>query len=245
MSVFRYTMARLAPQTLGSLKQAGKVVCIGRNYADHIAELNNMKPKQPFFFLKPTSSIVLPGEGPCLRPKGVNMHFEVELALVIGKLVRDLKADDTKGAIDAIAAYAVAIDMTARNAQDEAKKKGLPWDIAKGFDTFLPMSNIIPKTAIANPQDVELFLEVNGETRQQGSTNLMIYQIPRILSDISKVMALHPGDIVLTGTPAGVGPVQPGDVMRAGVRVSGKELEEGKIEVPVEESPSSYVFKET
>lgn len=135
--------------------------------------------------------------------------------------------------------------MTARNAQDEAKKKGLPWDIAKGFDTFLPMSNIIPKTAIANPQDVELFLEVNGETRQQGSTNLMIYQIPRILSDISKVMALHPGDIVLTGTPAGVGPVQPGDVMRAGVRVSGKELEEGKIEVPVEESPSSYVFKET
>ncbi|CAH0049789.1 unnamed protein product [Clonostachys solani] len=245
MSVFRYTMARLAPQTLGSLKQAGKVVCIGRNYADHIAELNNMKPKQPFFFLKPTSSIVLPGEGPCLRPKGVNMHFEVELALVIGKLVRDLKADDTKGAIDAIAAYAVAIDMTARNAQDEAKKKGLPWDIAKGFDTFLPMSNVIPKTAIANPQDVELFLEVNGETRQQGSTNLMIYQIPRILSDISKVMALHPGDIVLTGTPAGVGPVQPGDVMRAGVRVSGKELEEGKIEVPVEESPSSYVFKET
>ncbi|CAI6095736.1 unnamed protein product [Clonostachys chloroleuca] len=245
MSVFRYTMARLAPQTLGSLKQAGKVVCIGRNYADHIAELNNMKPKQPFFFLKPTSSIVLPGEGPCLRPKGVNMHFEVELALVIGKLVRDLKADDTKGAIDAISAYAVAIDMTARNAQDEAKKKGLPWDIAKGFDTFLPMSNIIPKTAIANPQDVELFLEVNGETRQQGSTNLMIYQIPRILSDISKVMALHPGDIVLTGTPAGVGPVQPGDVMRAGVRVSGKELEEGKIEVPVEESPSSYVFKET
>ncbi|CAH0016273.1 unnamed protein product [Clonostachys rhizophaga] len=245
MSVFRYTMARLAPQALGSLKQAGKVVCIGRNYADHIAELNNMKPKQPFFFLKPTSSIVLPGEGPCLRPKGVNMHFEVELALVIGKLVRDLKADDTKGAIDAIAAYAVAIDMTARNAQDEAKKKGLPWDIAKGFDTFLPMSNIIPKTAISNPQDVELFLEVNGETRQQGSTNLMIYQIPRILSDISKVMALHPGDIVLTGTPAGVGPVQPGDVMRAGVRVSGKELEEGKIEVPVEESPSSYVFNET
>lgn len=142
-------------------------------------------------------------------------------------------------------AYAVAIDMTARNVQNEAKKKGLPWDIAKGFDTFLPMSNIIPKAAIANPHDVELFLEVNGETRQQGSTNLMIYQIPRIMSDISKVMALHPGDIVLTGTPAGVGPVVPGDVMRAGVRVAGKELEEGKIEVPVEESPSSYMFAET
>jgi 2-keto-4-pentenoate hydratase/2-oxohepta-3-ene-1,7-dioic acid hydratase in catechol pathway len=135
--------------------------------------------------------------------------------------------------------------MTARNVQNEAKKKGLPWDIAKGFDTFLPMSNIIPKTAIADPHDVELFLEVNGETRQKGSTNLMIYQIPRILSDISKVMALQPGDIVLTGTPAGVGPVSPGDVMRAGVRVGGKELEEGKIDIPVEESTSSYSFAET
>jgi 2-keto-4-pentenoate hydratase/2-oxohepta-3-ene-1,7-dioic acid hydratase in catechol pathway len=135
--------------------------------------------------------------------------------------------------------------MTARNAQNEAKKKGLPWDIAKGFDTFLPMSRVIPKATIQDPQDVELFLQVNGETRQQGSTNLMIYQIPRILSDISKVMTLHPGDIVLTGTPAGVGPVNPGDVMRAGVRINGVEVEEGKIEVPVEESPSSYVFSET
>lgn len=143
------------------------------------------------------------------------------------------------------AAYAVAIDMTARNVQDEAKKKGLPWDIAKGFDTFLPMSKVIPKSAIADPHDVELFLQVNGETRQQGSTGLMIYQIPRIMSDISKVMTLMPGDIVLTGTPAGVGPVVPGDLMRAGVRVNGKELEEGKMEVKVEKSPSSYEFAET
>lgn len=173
------------------------------------------------------------------------MHFEVELALVIGKMVRDLKAEDQKGALDAIAAYAIAIDMTARNAQNEAKRKGLPWDIAKGFDTFLPMSNIIPKSAISDPHNVELYLEVNGQTKQKGSTNLMIYQIPRILSDISKVMTLQPGDIVLTGTPAGVGPVIPGDVMRAGIRVDGKELEQGKIEVPVEESPSSYVFAET
>lgn len=204
-----------------------------------------MKPKQPFFFLKPPSSIVLPGEGSCLRPKGINMHFEVELALVIGKLVRDLKADDTKGALDAISSYAVAIDMTARNAQDEAKRKGLPWDIAKGFDTFLPMSGLIPKSAVADPQDLELYLDVNGKERQRGSTGLMIYRIPRILSDISRVMALHPGDIVLTGTPAGVGSVEPGDVMKAGVRAGGKELDQGRIEIPVEESPSSYVFEET
>ena len=173
------------------------------------------------------------------------MHYEVELALVMGKLVRDLRPDDYQGALDAVKAYAIAIDMTARNAQNEAKRKGLPWDIAKGFDTFLPMSNIIPKAAIADPHNIELFLKVNGETRQQGSTGLMIYQIPRILSDISKVMALQPGDIVLTGTPAGVGSVVPGDVMRAGVNVDGKELEEGKIEIGVEESPSSYEFSET
>lgn len=135
--------------------------------------------------------------------------------------------------------------MTARNAQNEAKRKGLPWDIAKGFDTFLPMSGVIPKEAIADPQDVELFLEVNGQVKQQGSTNLMIFQIPRILSDISKVMTLHPGDVVLTGTPAGVGPAVPGDVMRAGIRVGGKELAEGKIEVAVEESARDYEFAET
>ncbi|KAM0297606.1 hypothetical protein ACHAPM_009338 [Fusarium culmorum] len=238
-------MANLAPQASSSLKQAGKVICIGRNFAEHIAELNSAKPKQPFFFLKPTSSIVLPGEGAVLRPKGIEMHYEVELALIIGKLTKDLQASDVQGAMDAVKAYAVAIDFTARNAQNEAKKKGLPWSIAKGFDTFLPMSNIIPKTTIQDPHNVELFLQLNGETKQQGSTNLMIYQIPRILSDISKVMTLHPGDIVLTGTPAGVGPAAPGDVVRAGLRIDGKEVEEGAIEIPVEESPSSYTFSET
>lgn len=142
-------------------------------------------------------------------------------------------------------AYAIAIDMTARNVQDEAKRKSLPWDIAKGFDTFLPMSHIIPKAAIADPHDAELFLEVNGQPRQRGSTGLMIYRIPRLISEISRVMTLLPGDIVLTGTPAGVGPVVPGDVMRAGVRVAGKEVGEGGIEVPVELSGSAYEFTET
>ncbi|EXF82694.1 fumarylacetoacetate hydrolase [Colletotrichum paranaense] len=238
--VFRRSMA-----TAASLKRAGKVMCIGRNYADHVKELNNTRPKQPFFFLKPTSSILLPGAGPVLRPKGVDMHYEVELALILGKQVKDLKADDHKGAIDAIEAYALAIDMTARNNQNEAKKKGLPWSIAKGFDTFLPMSDIIKKSAIPDPHDIELFLKVNDVVKQEGSTNLMLFQIPRILSDISKVMTLEAGDIVLTGTPAGVGPAVPGDVIRAGLRVGGKELAEAKIEVAVEESPSSYEFAET
>ncbi|KAK5657087.1 hypothetical protein OQA88_3615 [Cercophora sp. LCS_1] len=238
-------LVRRGIATMASLKKASKVVCIGRNYADHIAELNSARPKQPFFFLKPPSSILLPGEGPVIQPKGVNLHYEVELALIIGKRLRDLEATDEQTALDAVDKYALSIDMTARNIQNEAKKKGLPWDISKGFDTFLPMSKLIEKSAIPDPHKIELYLTVNNEVRQNDSTELMLFRIPRILSDISKVMTLEEGDIVITGTPKGVGPVVPGDIMRAGIKIDGKELEEAKIEVGVEESTSSYVFAET
>ncbi|KAK1755121.1 putative mitochondrial hydrolase FMP41 [Echria macrotheca] len=231
--------------TMASLKKASKVVCIGRNYADHITELSSARPKQPFFFLKPPTSILLPGEGPVIQPKGVNLHYEVELALIIGKRLKDFEATDDATALDAVESYALSIDMTARNIQNEAKKKGLPWDISKGFDTFLPISNIIPKSAIPDPHNIELYLTVNNEIRQNDSTELMLFRIPRILSDISKVMTLEAGDIVITGTPKGVGPVVPGDVMRAGIKINGKELEEAKIEVGVEESKGPYVFSET
>jgi acylpyruvate hydrolase len=135
--------------------------------------------------------------------------------------------------------------MTARNAQWEAKKKGLPWSIAKGFDTFLPISNVIPKSSIPDPHKIELYLSVNDKIQQNDSTELMLFQIPKMISDISKVFTLEKGDIILTGTPKGVGPVVPGDVMKAGIRIDGKELEEAKLEVPVEESKSTYLFAET
>lgn len=141
--------------------------------------------------------------------------------------------------------YALSIDMTARNVQNEAKKKGLPWDICKGFDTFLPVSNVINKSAIPDPHNIELYLTVNDKVQQQDSTELMLFRIPKILGDISKVMTLNPGDIILTGTPKGVGPVVPGDVMKAGIRINGKELEEAKIEVQVEESTGAYQYGET
>lgn len=138
--------------------------------------------------------------------------------------------------------------MTARNVQNEAKKKGLPWDISKGFDTFLPISNVIPKSAIPDPHDIEVWLSVNDKMRQDDSTNLMLFDIPRMLSDISKVMALEEGDIVITGTPKGVGPVEAGDVVRGGIRVGGKELSEAAIEVEcldADESEGAYVYMET
>ena len=135
--------------------------------------------------------------------------------------------------------------MTARNTQDEAKRKGLPWSIAKGFDTFLPMSRFINKMRIPDPHDVELFLNINGQVKQNDSTGLMLFRIPRQLQEISRVMTLQAGDVVLTGTPKGVGPVEVGDVMRAGIRVGGKELEQAKIEVAVEENPGPYEYTET
>ena len=135
--------------------------------------------------------------------------------------------------------------MTARNAQDEAKKKGLPWSIAKGFDTFLPMSDYISKSLILDPHDVELYLTVNDEVRQSDSTELMLFNIPRQLSEISRIMTLEKDDVVLTGTPKGVGEVKAGDVMRAGIKVGGKELKEASMKVAVEDRDGPYKFKET
>ena len=143
------------------------------------------------------------------------------------------------------AAYAMSIDLTARNVQKEAKKNGLPWTIAKGFDTFLPISMSIPKARIPDPHNVEVFLSVNGQTKQDDSSNLMLFKIPRLLSDISQVMTLEKGDMVLTGTPKGVGIVKAGDTMRVGVRVGGKELEEGKIEVEVAEKGGLFAYTQT
>ncbi|PGH18159.1 hypothetical protein AJ80_04546 [Polytolypa hystricis UAMH7299] len=212
-----------------------KVICIGRNYADHIAELNNTRPKQPFFFLKPPSSILTAGTGPVLRPKGVSLHYEVELGLVMGKRLVDFDPKDEQGALDAISGYVVAIDMTGRNVQEAAKKAGLPWTIAKGFDTFLPISSFIPKSLIPNPHDATLNLSVDNAVRQSDSTSLMLYRIPQQLAEISRVMTLEEGDLVLTGTPKGVGEVKDGQVMRAGISVGGKAINQGEIEVLVKD----------
>lgn len=135
--------------------------------------------------------------------------------------------------------------MTARNIQEESKKKGLPWSIAKGFDTFLPISHPIPKSAIPDPYAAELWLSVDGADKQRDKVELMLFRLPRILSDISRVMKLEPGDVVLTGTPKGVGKVVAGQVMRAGINVDGKAVEEATMEVPVEDSPSKFEFSET
>ena len=135
--------------------------------------------------------------------------------------------------------------MSARNVQDEARRKGLPWDIAKGFDTFLPLSLPISRNTIKDPHDVRLWLNVNGQVRQNDNTNLMLFKIPEQLEAISSVMTLEPGDIVLTGTPKGVGPVEAGDTIEAGIETGDGPIDEALVEFSVEDSQGRYEFSET
>ncbi|KIJ16706.1 hypothetical protein PAXINDRAFT_98521 [Paxillus involutus ATCC 200175] len=205
------------------VRQGKKIVAIGRNYSEHIKELNNTRPKEPFFFLKPTTSY-LPSGGNLELPSGVVAHHEVELGFVIGKGGRDISQD---AAEHHIAGYALAVDMTARNMQDEVKKKGLPWSAVKGFDTFTPIGKFIPKSSVLDPHNLKLSLKINGATKQGGTTADMIFRIPRLIEHVSSIMALEEGDLILTGTPSGVGAVIPGDKVECALAdPNGKVLDE-------------------
>ena len=184
------------------------ILCVGRNYAAHAKELGNPESfGEPFFFLKPASSLLFPPD-PIRLPKGADVHYEVELAVVIGSKARRLKSDEE--AMACVDGYLIAIDLTARNWQNEAKTKGLPWTKAKGCDTFLPCGPFVPKTGI-NADDVKLKLSVNGIEKQNDTTATMIHKVPKLLQYASAYMTLFPGDLVLTGTPKGVGPLTIGD----------------------------------
>lgn len=198
-----------------------KIVAIGRNYAAHAKELGNKPPKEPFFFLKPTSSYV-PSGGKVEIPRGIVAHHEVELGLVIGKKGRDIPAAQ---ADSYVAGYTLAVDMTARNLQNKVRKAGLPWSSAKGFDTFTPIGGWIPKKDIPDPHNLRLSLAINGEIKQDGSTGDMIFRIPQLIEHVSSIMTLEEGDLLLTGTPEGVGPVEPGDKVLCALKdAQGKEL---------------------
>lgn len=197
----------------------GKILCIGRNYADHIKELGNETPERPVIFTKPASSVIGEGEEIVIPPYSGDCHHEAELALLIGKKGKDIAAAD---ALSHVAGYGVAIDLTLRDVQAELKKKGLPWDIAKGFDTACPLSGFVPACEVSDPQALRITLTVNGEKRQDGGTDLMIHRIPELISYLSSVFTLEPGDLVLTGTPAGVGPIKSGDQVVAEIGGVGK-----------------------
>ncbi|CAH9050492.1 unnamed protein product [Cuscuta epithymum] len=192
-----------------------KIVAVGRNYAAHAKELGNALPKEPVLFLKPTSSYLENG-GTIEVPHPLeSLHHEVELAVLIGKRARDVPEAT---AMEYVGGYGLALDMTAREIQSAAKSAGLPWTVAKGQDTFTPISSFLPPSMVPDPHDLELWLKVDGEIRQEGSTRDMIFKIPYLISHISSIMTLLEGDIILTGTPEGVGPVMVGQKIEAGIR---------------------------
>jgi len=187
---------------------AGKVVCIGQNYADHIAELNSISRPEPLFFIKPNSALCAV-ESSFEIPKNSGLcHNELELAVLIAKPLK--KASEAQ-VLEAIWGYGLALDLTLRDVQAKLKKQGRPWELAKGFDGACPISPFINKSEIASPQDVDLQLMVNNQIRQNGNTKHMIRPTYQLIAQMSQHFTLMPGDIVLTGTPAGVGPLNSGD----------------------------------
>jgi len=192
----------------------GKIICIGRNYVDHIKELGNAIPTAPVIFMKPATAVIGDGETIRIPSYSSDCHYEAELAVLIGAPGKDIPDSE---ALSHVAGYGVAIDMTLRDVQDELKKKGLPWEIAKGFDTACPLSAFVPASQIADPQALTVRLSLNGQERQNGSTGLMIHSVARIISHMSSIFTLEAGDVILTGTPSGVGRVVAGDVLAADI----------------------------
>jgi acylpyruvate hydrolase len=192
----------------------GKIVCLARNYAEHARELGNETPAAPVLFMKPATSVIGDGETVRIPAYSQECHHEVELAVLIGKQCRAVSAEQ---ALEYVAGYGTAIDMTLRDVQNQLKSKGLPWEIAKGFDTACPLSDFVPASAVADPHNLRLRLSVNGTLRQDGCSSAMIHRVPQIVAYISAIFTLEPGDVILTGTPAGVGPVAAGDVMEADI----------------------------
>ena len=193
----------------------GKIVCVGRNYTDHIIELGNEIPEKPLLFLKPASAVIFSGEKIKYPNFSKEMHHEVELVLLIGE---ELSNADEYESEKAIAGYAVGLDMTLRDIQNELKKKGQPWTIAKCFDTSAVLSDFVSSKDYNLTLEEEITLSINGEIRQQERLKLMIFSPTQLVQYISTIMKLERGDLIFTGTPAGVGKVNKGDTLYAEIK---------------------------
>ncbi len=185
-----------------------KIICIGRNYADHAKELNNPIPKEPVIFMKPDSSIIRNNQ-PFFIPKFSNeIHHEVELVIKIKKIGKNISEKYANKYYDNIG---IGIDFTARDLQSKLKEKGLPWEKAKGFDGSAPLGKFISKTKVKDLSDINFRLDINKEVVQKGNTKNMLFSFDAIIAHVSKYFVLKIGDLIFTGTPAGVGPVNIND----------------------------------
>ncbi len=189
-----------------------KIIAIGRNYAEHIKELNNERPEEPVIFTKPDTAILKDNEPFYYPDFSQDIHHEVEILVKINKMGKNI---DEKFAHKYYDEIGIGIDFTARDIQSKLKSKGLPWDLAKGFNGSAPISGFVPKTNFSDLKNLNFHLEINGETRQIGNTSMMLFPIDTIISFISRYFTLKTGDIIFTGTPAGVGQVKIGDTLTA------------------------------
>jgi len=202
-----------------------RIYCIGRNYAEHAREMGAEAPRtQPMFFMKPADAIVTDGADVPYPSATGELHHELEMVVALARGGRDIAPEH---ALDCVFGYGVGLDLTRRDLQAAAKAKGHPWDAAKGFDHSAPVSALRPASQVVHPDDLRLTLEVNGELRQQARTTEMIFPVAAIIAELSKLWKLAPGDLVFTGTPAGVGPLQRGDRVRA--ELAGVAVLEAKI----------------
>ncbi len=210
--------APAAPSALigpaGERIRVGKIVAIGRNYAKHIEEMGGAPGSPPVFFLKPSTALV-PGGGTVAVPTDAGaVHHEIELVAVIGRRCRRVSAGD---ALDHVLGYAVGLDLTLRDLQSEAKQRGEPWSLSKGFDGSAPISAIVPRESVGDGSGLAVSLSVNERVVQQGNTSRMLHTVADLVAHASRRMTLEPGDLLFTGTPEGVGPVQPGDRLSAAI----------------------------
>ncbi len=187
-----------------------KIICIGRNYAEHAKELNNTVPEKPFFFMKPDTALLLDNKPFYLPDFSSDLHHEVELVLKISKMGKQIEKGFAYRYYDEIG---IGIDFTARDLQRECKQKGLPWEVAKAFDHSAPLGGFLSKKALPDP--ILFHLDINGKTVQEGTTEDLLFSFDELIAYVSRFITLRTGDLIYTGTPAGVGPVKKGDRLQA------------------------------
>lgn len=185
-----------------------KIICLARTYRKHAEEMRSELPTEPILFLKPPSAIIYSSDHIVIPEISKEIHYEGELAVIIGKKGKNISKE---GAYSHILGYSAFLDITARDLQSYAKSRGYPWSISKGFDTFAPISEVTKKEEIEDPHNLNIKLWVNNEIKQNSNTKYMIFTIDQIIEYISKIMTLERGDIIATGTPEGVGKIKKGD----------------------------------
>lgn len=207
-------LVTFVPVSGGSVFPVRRVYCVGRNYAEHAREMGHMDPEPPFFFAKPADALVTDGaETP--YPVGTNdLHHEIELVVAIGAAMDAVSPDNAN---TGIFGYAAGVDLTRRDIQAVAKKQSRPWEMAKAFDHSAPIGTMVRASEIGHPAAGPIELSVNGQPRQHGDIADMIWDIPNILAHLSALVGLRPGDLVFTGTPAGVGPLVRGDRLEGSI----------------------------